>query len=249
MKNIKQLFQYLITRKFVYYLFVKWNINNEFIKKKYGYINVSKQSIFLKSLIFFGVYERKERIIIQKYLKTGFDIIELGSSLGVITLLLCKKSKKKVITVEANPCLNRNLNLTKFKNQLNNLYIYSQAISYQQGFVKFEIDYNNLGSKISETNGTFIQTIRIEDIVYQNNIKEFILISDIEGAEIEFILNLQDANIINNCVQIIIELHESKYNGILYSKDNMVKMIKSKFNMILIINSHDVWVFERQTNN
>jgi FkbM family methyltransferase len=249
MRILKPLFQYLITRKIIYFLFVHYLIKNEFIKKSYGYINVSNQSIFLKSLIFFGVYERKERIIIEKYLKTGLDIVEFGASLGVITLILSKKGGQKVIAVEANPSLLNNLNLTKSKNQLNNLFIYSRAISYQQGLVKLDIDKNNLGSKISENNGTLVKTIRLEDIIYDNNIKKFVLISDIEGAEIEFILNIQDNNIINNCVQIIIELHESKYNDFYYSKSLIANIIKSKFNMRIIFNSVDVWVFERNASD
>ncbi len=73
--QLKGMIQYILTNNFCYFLLVRWNIKNNFINKGYAYISVANQSSFLKALIFFGVYERKERVIINKYLKSEFDDI------------------------------------------------------------------------------------------------------------------------------------------------------------------------------
>jgi FkbM family methyltransferase len=243
--GFKQFFQSFITSNFIYYIFVKWGINNNYIKKNYGFISVSDQSKFLKALIFFGFYERKERVVIRKYLRPDYDIIELGASLGIITLNLCKYGKKRVFSVEANPFLIKNLYQTKIKNNLSLLKIYSRAISYKLGEVNFQIDLNNLGSKISENKGIQLQTIRLEDIYYQNNINKFILVSDIEGSEIELILFLEDNILINNCIQIIIELHDTFFCNKFYSIETMVSLISTKFNMKIVFNHGNIYVFEK----
>lgn len=109
-----------------------------------------------------------------------------------------------------------------------------------------EIDANNLGSKISENHGIMVNTIALDEIYHSNNLNKFILVSDIEGSEIEFILNLSDIKIINNCVQIIIELHEIEYETVLFSKKKMAELIISKFKMVEIFKSGNIWVFEKQ---
>lgn len=245
--RLKGLLQSILTNKVFIFLFIKFNIKENYIEQKDGFVSVINQSDFLKALIYTGFYERKEREIINKFIRKDLDVIELGSSLGIITLTICKNCEKRVFSVEANSKLIENLNRTKAKNELNQLTIYSRAISYGSEYVKFDIDNNNLGSKISDTKGILVKAITLEEIYYSNKINKFILVSDIEGSEIDFILNLCDNVIIENCMQIIIELHEIVHEGQLFTKEKMADLIALKFKMSTIYNAGDIWVFEKIT--
>jgi len=242
---IKQVFQKIITSNLVFSLIVRSKIKDDFILNNGSLISVKNRTQFVISLIYFEFYERKELKIIKKYLYSNFPIIELGASLGVTTSLICKIINSKVIAVEANPNLKHNLELTKEKNNFNNLHILSAAISYTNNdVVNFNIDENNLGSKIS-SKGILVPSITLESIVLKNNIREFILISDIEGAELSMFLNETNRIVIDNCKQIIIELHDSEFNGISYSKLEIAKIIEDKFQMKVLFNYGDIWVFNK----
>lgn len=251
MKELKifcsNLFQSIITSRFIYGLVIKNTITDHFVQyRNLGYISVLGQSIYLQSLIYFGFYERKECKVIAKYLRTDLDVIELGASLGAATLAICKKTNKRIFSVEANQKLIENLNRTKEKNNLNNLFFYNRALSYSADLVEFFIDPNNLGSKKSVNTGEFIKSITLEKIIEENSIGEYIIVSDIEGAEIEFVVKLSDTIIIKNCKQIIIELHDTEFDSIHYSKSQIAELIKVNFSMNITYSDKLIWVFEKK---
>ncbi|MCX6186516.1 MAG: hypothetical protein NTU43_05895, partial [Bacteroidetes bacterium] len=82
------LIQKILTHDFIYQKFVKHFLKNGFLKTKYGFIDLSDQHPFIQSLIFWNVYERKEIRSIKKYLNSSLDIIELGSSIGFVSLCI-----------------------------------------------------------------------------------------------------------------------------------------------------------------
>ena len=243
--KLSSLFQYFITSKLLYVLIVKKFIKDDFIKLKQGYISVFHRSRFVKSLLFFGFYERKEQQVIANYLLKDNTIIELGASIGVITSLLCSMTNKSVYAVEANPLLQKNLELTKQKNNFSSLTIISSAISYTSSdCINFCIDDNNLGSKVALI-GEKVKTLTLHSLLNSYQIKDYVLIANIEGAELELFLLESDHDVIRNCKQIIIELHDAEYNGVKYLKTDIAKLIEQNFKMNYIFHYSDIWVFRR----
>jgi FkbM family methyltransferase len=199
--------------------------------------------------IFWGLYERKEIDLIRQFLRTDLDVIELGSSLGVISLHIIKvqNREQKIICLEANPYLietikaNANLNAP-----WKNVEVLNRAIDYSgQSEVSFNVSQNNLGSQINHSNvdnSTSVKTTTLKKLIHDYHIKDFALVSDIEGAEAGMIL--KDVEALKHCKQMIIELHPINYEGYTYSVDELREKIEAIHGFRLIAKRHGVHVFE-----
>lgn len=76
-----------------------------------------------------------------------------------------------------------------------------------------------------------VDTITLNEICITYNLTNYTLLSDIEGAEITFILN--DPTALRKCSKMIIELHDTHYNGTLYTIDAIVGLLlKQGFSVI-----------------
>ena len=208
--------------------------------------------------IFWGLYERKEINFINKYLDINFDIIELGSSLGVVTLELIKLKQKntKLVCVEANPYLISSIHSNiqfNFPDKSTNLDILNKAIDYSnKSNVQFKIEENNLGSHINSNfidieNSEYriVEVTTLKEIVENYSITNFTLVSDIEGAEIGFILN--EEQLLVNCQQMIIELHPVTYNHKFYSINDMCQLIQELHKFKLTESKNSLFFFEKKT--
>ena len=136
------------------------------------------------------------------------DIVELGTSIGVVASHLQQKDNvKKMICVEANPYLQGLLKQTFHINNFKDTTLLEVAISDSSNPVYFSTrDSNELG-KIVEHSEIKIKSKSLQQIVLENNLTNYCLVSDIEGAECSFILNEDLAG----CQLAIIELHDSKW--------------------------------------
>ena len=71
--------------------------------------------------------------------------------------------------------------------------------------------------------GTPVPNLSLEDILQKNRINEYSLVSDIEGAEISFLIHNPAS--LRNCKELIIELHETYYNKQKFSIENLINSI------------------------
>lgn len=235
-KSLKKLIENALTSAFVYNFFVKNAIREGFIKVNNVFIYVQDQSPYLLCLLYWRIYERREVKLIKEQLIKNITTIELGASLGLTTASICSavQSNVNIYSVEANPKLIPFLEKTKSKNNFNSLTIISAAVDYSdKGKIEFLLDERNLGShKEASNNSILVDTIKLSDITAKYNISEFCLVCDIEGAEVEMLLNETDSNTINNCQLIIMELHEIVYNNKLYHFDDIAALVCEKFAMV-----------------
>jgi len=250
LQSIKLNIGKILTSRVVYRTIVKPTIKNGCVRTSKGYVNVDDQSIYIQSLLFWRIYENSERRLIERYLRKDCPVIELGASIGMTTLTICKvvEGNIPVISVEANPTLIPSLLKTKNINKLDNLEIVNAAIDYgPDKEVSFIIDDNNLGSQKGVTDKSVsIPGIRLSDILRRGNIGRYALVSDIEGAELEMVLCENDPAVFGNCTQIIMEIHDTTYNGKQYTKKDIVASIIERFSMQIIFNDNDTWVFEKK---
>lgn len=206
------------------------------------------------SSIFWGYYERTERKTIEKFLKKNLPIIELGSSIGYVTLNLFKKAPgTKIISVEGNPNLVPILKENFKLNNAGNIKLINAVVSYsKEDKVEFVIDEGNLGSQLgslagkSASNSVYIDSITLKEILISENITgPFVLVSDIEGAEYFLFKHEQDEMVKKNCSQIIIELHDMVDNGKKIKKEDIAKLIRENWGLLPIEKNNNVWVFEK----
>ncbi|MFN0293147.1 FkbM family methyltransferase [Pedobacter helvus] len=249
MKNLKLLVGRILTSDILYHCIVA-PINNSDLYKVKGYnLDLKNQPNFIKSSIFLGLYERSEINCIAKYLNPDLPVMELGCSIGATSMTILKTIKnKKLISVEANPLLLKNLQSTQKINNLSNWHIINKAVDYSgKDHISFAIDPGNLGSKKSETNSTdkdvLVPTVTISELLNAYKIDtNFNLVCDIEGAEIEFILN-DSKTLKERCNTLIIELHDTIYSSIKYSKNEIAELIVATCEMKLIHSDNKSWIF------
>ncbi|WP_232064737.1 hypothetical protein [Rhodocytophaga rosea] len=73
------------------------------------------------------------------------------------------------------------------------------------------------------------------------DVSEFVLISDIEGAEIDYIMN--DVQAFKNCRQLIVELHATEYQGKKYTINDLKKLIVDRLGFTYTDHLDDVYIF------
>lgn len=184
------------------------------IIKKHGcrfYVKSSEISPEIVASIFWGFYESAEIRFIKKHLRSDLSVIELGTSIGVISSISRLINKELLICIEANPDLIPIIKKNFEMNNISNYKIINAAIgSINKQRLYFLKGSNNISGIISETSSKDsieIPIVRLSEIISKNFIHEYILISDIEGAEI-FILENDEVALLN-CKQIIIETHNT----------------------------------------
>ena len=202
------------------------------------------------AVLFWGMYESSEIRFIQKYFTdNSLDVIELGGSLGIVSSVISKQkgSERKHIIVEANPHLIDTINKNLTLNNAKNTTILNVALPMQSNSkeVYFEIGESSLVSKIvfePNANTVAVPCKNLSNIIAENNISNFVLISDIEGAELGLLLN--DSIALSKAKLIIIETHNTDFENSNYSTEWMkTQIIDLGYN---IIDAHGpVYVFQK----
>lgn len=206
-----------------------------------------------KARIFWGIYETPEIAFVKKYLNPELDVIELGSSIGVLASHVGKKinSSCKLICVEANPILlktlqkNLELNITK-----PNVNIVHAAIDYvyEQNWVEFTISNNSLDSGIKDIKlqkeKIKVATTTLSNIISKYGIDNYTLICDIEGAEYDLFMN--ENEVLKNCKQLHLEMQENEIvRGKTIRIKEVVQMLQDKYDLKPIDNYLGAYVFEK----
>lgn len=168
----------------------------------------------------YNFYEKKERSLID-FMDNDTDIIEAGAGIGLISMYLKKKiGKNKLIMIEPNEEMNdiiiNNFKLNNFNEKEINIVNYglSDEEKTNVSFQKFESDMANTISKetldynFKKKNTDRINTITIDYILKKYEIKNFQLVLDIEGEELNVLK--KNNNWILNCQSILLENHLPK---------------------------------------
>ena len=201
----------------------RFNLKNDFVSKK----NIAS--------VFWGFYESAEIRFIEKYLNETTDVIELGSSLGVVSSHIVSRLcvGQKLICVEANPNLVRNIeeNIKRANKQGCTVSVINKAIGYHSKKVYLQLSSNNTETRVSGADDKSDQSICIEtstlqQIVNDNLTGNYTLVCDIEGSEIELLIN--DEAVLKKCTYLFIELHDTIYNTINYTVKQLRELIVSK---------------------
>lgn len=225
MKKVKVLIAKILTLPI--FGFIIKLVNGNFILKDKLKFTIDAEGISYKTIstLYFGFYESAEIRFVKKYLRDDLPLIELGTSLGVISTYCNVINKNKLVCVEANPTLIPPINKNFQLNNIENYTIINAAIGYNNTMF-FERGKSNVSGKLSSTfneRSIVVDMISLNSILNKYGIDEYILICDIEGAEAQLLKN--DFESLKNCRQIIIETHEGELDGVKFSPLSLKKMI------------------------
>ena len=182
-----------------------------------------------KAMLWFGWYERSEIDQTIAYLDREHDVIELGSSIGVNTTQILKHigGERRLMAVEANPDLTPLLKTNINNNNPRNIEvtIISAAVDYSNDdSIGFLITNSTLSGKVSRDVGSenykVVKTIKLSDLSHQLTTDKFILVVDIEGAEVGMIIHEMEL-LKNRCFRIIIEIDGGYFGGKYYGIEDV----------------------------
>lgn len=157
-------------------------------------------------------------------------VVDVGAHVGYFTILAAKKAKNgHIFAIEPDTESIETLKKNTKMNHLKNVTIINSAVSNKKGLLTFYKDKDNyIASSIFESLDTKqeqIQSMRIDDIIKENNIEKIdFLKMDCEGAEYEIILNLNDTAL-TKIRKISLEVHDY-IKG--FSKKQIIKFLESK---------------------
>ena len=198
--------------------------------------------------ILWGLYEKSEIRFINKYLSEyrNCNILELGGSLGIVSCIISKNiSKTQHLTiVEANPELVPIIKSNMELNNINNYNIVNAAISFESfnSQVFFQLGESNLIGHITETQNEksiIVPCVRFQDLKI---VGPYVIICDIEGAEVGLLLN--ESSALKNAELIIIEAHNITFNDVEYSVE-VIKAMFLKLGFVILEEYGDVFVFKK----
>jgi FkbM family methyltransferase len=207
----------------------------------------------VKAYLFWGLYESAEIRFVSRYIRRDLDVIELGSSLGVVTCQIRKRidDSCKLVCVEASPEL---AEITMQNLSINGLsegvFITRKAIDYDSSGRKsvfLDGRGNSLGGMIahqqSEAWKLSAETITLSQIIAENGIGDYVLVSDIEGAEAGMVLKEKEALV--RCKQLIIELHDAELDGLAVHIEQTFETLTKVHGFVRRDRYGPVCVFER----
>ena len=178
-------------------------------------------------------------------------MIEFGSSLGVISCLARKivQPDRKLICLEANPSLARQTELNLKTNGFTNYHVLNRAIDYQplpESVVHFTFGASNTTGKVStaaeQGAGLLVSKTTLGALRAEFKVEEFALICDIEGSEAGLLK--YDGAALKNCRQLLIELHETQFEGSNFTVEELTSQILS-LGFSLTARYSKVFVFEK----
>lgn len=180
--------------------------------------------------IFWGKYERAELDFVARYPVGDGDIVELGASIGIVSLQLAARLApgRKCVCVEAHPallsCWQRNMTAAGLQPKA---VLVHAAIDYSgRSHVPLSAGHDSLSANTRAGAGTFtVPATTLGAIVSEHGIGTYTLVSDIEGAEADLLFH--DAAALRDCRQIVMELHPTMSGGRAVSRQELAERIRA----------------------
>lgn len=165
--------------------------------------------------LFFGLYESAEIRFVRRHLRRDLDVLELGASIGVVTAHIAQHiaRDRRVVAVEANPALLGLIGRNVRHNAHRPAEVVHGAVSYGgDPRVVFSVAERNVDSGIGRVGRPIsVQAVTLSGLAERHGLSRIALVSDIEGAEAGMIFD--DPAGLSHCEQLLIELHDTCYNG------------------------------------
>lgn len=204
-------------------------------KIKVGGLTISEEIHGLNSKVAMkivgGNYELDEVRTIENMDFDGKDVIELGGRIGYISCVIDSKlsDSNKHIVLEPNPKVNEILRRNKSLNNagfeiLDGAYS-SKGEKVELSVEDKEVFWSGSTNYESATDQDYlVEGYSLRNIIEKFDLDEFVLISDIEGAEYEIVANELEL-LSKNCSDALIEFHMKRGNN---GPHRAIKELESK---------------------
>jgi FkbM family methyltransferase len=140
----------------------------------------------MKSTLADGIYEREERLLIERFLPPDLPVIELGGAIGVVSCFTNRRldCPERHVVVEANPSLIPTLTLNRDLNQ-SRFIVRHAALGYDSDQVDFYSGLTFLGGSLAPVSRRSfrVPAITLERLLDDAGFSSACLVADIEGAE------------------------------------------------------------------
>lgn len=189
-------------------------VNSKGCKFQVDHIRISNREA---AGIFWGIRERAEVDLVKQLLPISSDstVVELGGSIGVVASHVAKRKPKRIVVVEADPELleicevNVNINISSDTAAV----FLNRAVDYISRDDSLFVPGNTttsgkLGHGSAAASGITVGNSTLSKILNSLSVGEYILISDIEGAEAD--IWFMDQQALNSCSHIVAELEDTK---------------------------------------
>jgi FkbM family methyltransferase len=214
--------------------------------------NDASVSPWVRTLIFWDMYENAELQLIQQFLPKDIDVIELGGSIGVVASQIAGSldGGRRLVSVEGNPSL---IELLKRNVEANGCRdcatVIHGAVAYAtppSDFVSMSFGDSSLAGWLSDSpeqsSGHQVPCVTLGALISRYQFERFALIADIEGAEAGIFFHDKEI-LIRCCPLMIVELHETTFEGRRLSIPDLVTMAK-ELGYTVKDNRRNVYVFE-----
>ncbi len=200
-------------------------------------LNLYTDSKFSDILVY-EQFEINEQCFLKYFLKKNGIFIDMGSNIGLYSLIASKiiGRKGRVYSFEPTPETFLRLKQNVFLNKKKNISLYNIALSNISGRQEFSISHDGYdawnsfskpsGGKVIEK--ILVNSITFDDFIYQNNLKGIDLIKiDVEGWEINVLKGGQNYFNKSTSAAIIIEFTDINLQGAGFSSKELYNLLLS----------------------
>lgn len=164
-------------------------------------------SVFTRGSIVRRRHEQEERSLLERYLPTEMDVVELGAGIGYLTALAADRVEGSVVGVEANPQLLPILERTRALNDLD-YAIEHAAYAPEADAVDFPLATNyKFSSRYKRSSKTVtVPATSLDALTRRHDVEECAVVVDIEGNEVDLVRE-ELSVLAATCRLLLIEFH------------------------------------------
>mgnify|MGYP000868130894 FL=1 len=224
-------------------------IGKRFVKKKiYNYelwLDLNDAGIS-RGLMLFGQREMEHKIMLEKVLKQGMTIYDIGANIGYY---VCMErgligDNGRVVAIEPSPT---NIDLLRKNIELNGLEgvdIFQLAIGDKVSNEQFHLStqsnlntFHNTGSGVQHLSGETIEVemVTVPELVKRTGLKPDLIRMDVEGHEVEVINGMLDEIALGNISPMIIfETHLTRYSEEHSIEKTLIRMFELGYKIKMV---------------
>jgi FkbM family methyltransferase len=193
---------------------------------------------YTRAELFWGIFERTECRFIKRYLSGSDCVIELGAGIGATSAHIAAglAHGATFVSLEANPAfvpmIERNIAPHVRQSRLQTT-VKNVAISPDDGESVLMIAANPFVSRVgAAADGPIVAHVTVATRSLSSLVEEYgsgsiDLVCDIEGAEGDLIVRPGRSGL-ESCRRVIIELHGCAIDGVVYSPDDLLTMLRTR---------------------
>lgn len=163
----------------------------------------------VRESITMGRYESKEATQVEKLLKEGDRILEIGSGLGFISTIAARDPKTEdVLCYEADPRLISYIQSVHELNGIKKATVKNAALTTDLSLkeLTFYVRKDFWGSSFSKNAGPYESTAIVQTQSFNDVLQQFrptFIVCDIEGAELDLFFNAS----LSGVTRVLMEIH------------------------------------------